>query len=105
MPLQKGVMGPENAQLLGALVVAELWQAIRERAGTPEGSRVPVMVYIDEVQEYLDCRQISATRWQWPAASAPVSIWRISIRSSCHRPWPMPSATTLVREFASAAGR
>ncbi|MCA2293017.1 type IV secretory system conjugative DNA transfer family protein, partial [Mycobacterium avium] len=31
VPLQKGVLGPENAQLLGALVVAELWQAIRER--------------------------------------------------------------------------
>jgi hypothetical protein len=53
VPLQKGVIGPENAQLLGALVVAELWQAIRERAGTPEGSRAPVMVYIDEVQDYL----------------------------------------------------
>lgn len=53
VPLQKGVIGPENAQLLGALVVAELWQAIRERAGTPEDSREPVMVYIDEVQDYL----------------------------------------------------
>jgi len=48
-----GVLGPENAQLLGALVVAELWQAIRERAGTPENTRDPVMVYIDEVQDYL----------------------------------------------------
>lgn len=53
VPLQKGVIGPENAQLLGALVVAELWQAIRERASTPETSRDPVMVYIDEVQDYL----------------------------------------------------
>lgn len=53
VPLQKGVIGPENAQLLGALVVAELWQAIRERAGTPENAREPVMVYIDEVQDYL----------------------------------------------------
>ncbi|GFG50800.1 hypothetical protein CQY20_24875 [Mycolicibacterium agri] len=53
VPLQKGVIGPENAQLLGALVVAELWQAIRERAGTRESTRDPVMVYIDEVQDYL----------------------------------------------------
>ncbi|MBN7550309.1 type IV secretory system conjugative DNA transfer family protein [Mycobacteroides abscessus subsp. abscessus] len=53
VPLQKGTIGPENAQLLGALVVAELWQAIRERAGTPESTRDPVMVYIDEVQDYL----------------------------------------------------
>ncbi|SHV15241.1 Type IV secretory pathway, VirB4 components [Mycobacteroides abscessus subsp. abscessus] len=53
VPLQKGVMGPENAQLLGALVLAELWQAIRERAGVPEHTRTPVMIYIDEVQDYL----------------------------------------------------
>ena len=53
VPLQKGVIGPENAQLLGALVVAELWQAIRERAGTPEASRDPLSVFIDEVQDYL----------------------------------------------------
>ncbi|MEU4414340.1 type IV secretory system conjugative DNA transfer family protein [Nocardia salmonicida] len=53
VPLQKGVIGPEAAQLLGALVLAELWQAIRERAGTPENTREPVMIYIDEVQDYL----------------------------------------------------
>ncbi|PSR58689.1 MULTISPECIES: type IV secretory system conjugative DNA transfer family protein [Nocardia] len=53
VPLQKGVIGPESAQLLGAIVLAELWQAIRERAGTPEESRIPVLVYIDEVQDYL----------------------------------------------------
>ncbi|WP_109528681.1 type IV secretory system conjugative DNA transfer family protein [Nocardia aurea] len=53
VPLQKGVIGPEAAQLLGAIILAELWQAIRERAGTPEHSRTPVMVYIDEVQDYL----------------------------------------------------
>ncbi|MBF6299052.1 type IV secretory system conjugative DNA transfer family protein [Nocardia amamiensis] len=53
VPLQKGVIGPEAAQLLGAIVLAELWQAIRERVGTPEDTRTPVMVYIDEVQDYL----------------------------------------------------
>ncbi|HKP39464.1 type IV secretory system conjugative DNA transfer family protein [Mycobacterium sp.] len=53
VPLQKGVIGPESAQVLGALIVAELWAALRERAGTPENTRDPVMVYIDEVQDYL----------------------------------------------------
>lgn len=53
VPLQKGVIGPDAAQLLGALVVAELWQAIRERASIPESDRDPVMIYIDEVQDYL----------------------------------------------------
>jgi hypothetical protein len=53
VPLQKGVIGPESAQLLASLVLAELWQAIRERTGTPETNRDPVMVYVDEVQDYL----------------------------------------------------
>ncbi|MDO5866093.1 MULTISPECIES: type IV secretory system conjugative DNA transfer family protein [Paenarthrobacter] len=53
VPLQKGVLGPESAQLLGAMVVAELWQAIQERASLPTSDRHPVMVYLDEVQEYL----------------------------------------------------
>ncbi|WP_433683355.1 type IV secretory system conjugative DNA transfer family protein [Nocardia sp. CA-119907] len=53
VPLQKGVIGPESAQLLAAAVLYELWQSILERAGTPENSRTPVMVYVDEVSEFL----------------------------------------------------
>ncbi|QHK19849.1 type IV secretion system DNA-binding domain-containing protein [Pseudarthrobacter psychrotolerans] len=53
VPLQKGVLGPEAAELLGALVVGELWQAIQERAGIDPKDRDTVMVYLDEVQDYL----------------------------------------------------
>lgn len=53
VPLHKGVIGPEAAQLLGALVVAELWQAIQERAAIPAHDREIVNVVLDEVQEYL----------------------------------------------------
>ncbi|QDG64008.1 type IV secretory system conjugative DNA transfer family protein [Pseudarthrobacter sp. NIBRBAC000502771] len=53
VPLQKGVIGPEAAQLLGALVVAELWQAIQERAAITVRDRQVVSVVLDEVQEYL----------------------------------------------------
>ncbi|MET3810221.1 hypothetical protein ABIB14_001322 [Arthrobacter sp. UYEF3] len=53
VPLQKGVLGPKAAQLLGAMVVAELWQAIQERASIAAMNRHPVMIYLDEVQEYL----------------------------------------------------
>ncbi|HEX8080083.1 MAG TPA: hypothetical protein VF557_07735 [Jatrophihabitans sp.] len=53
VPLQKGVIGPDTAELLGALVIAELWLAVRERRAVPEEQRTPVMVYIDEVQDYL----------------------------------------------------
>ncbi|GAA1344262.1 type IV secretory system conjugative DNA transfer family protein [Arthrobacter roseus] len=53
VPLQKGIIGPEAAELLGALVVAELWQAIQERASINPKDRDTVMVYLDEVQDYL----------------------------------------------------
>ncbi|WP_431230436.1 type IV secretory system conjugative DNA transfer family protein [Paenarthrobacter nicotinovorans] len=53
VPLQKGVIGPAAAELLGALIVAELAQAIRERAAIDPKERETVMVYLDEVHEYL----------------------------------------------------
>jgi hypothetical protein len=53
VPLSKGTLGPEGAQLLGAMVLSELWQAIRERVTVPVDERTPVMVYIDEVQDFL----------------------------------------------------
>jgi hypothetical protein len=53
VPLRRGVIGPEAAGLLGAMVVAELWQAVQARARQPVSQRHPVGVYIDEVQDYL----------------------------------------------------
>ncbi|WP_285728215.1 type IV secretory system conjugative DNA transfer family protein [Psychromicrobium xiongbiense] len=53
VPLQKGVLGPEAAQLLGALVVADAWAALQERTVIPPKDRHPVTFVLDEVQEYL----------------------------------------------------
>ena len=53
VPLQKGVIGPESAELLGAVVVAELWQALRERGAIPPKDRTTVSVFLDEAQEFL----------------------------------------------------
>ncbi|MBV9823348.1 MAG: type IV secretory system conjugative DNA transfer family protein, partial [Actinobacteria bacterium] len=53
VPLRKAILGPEAAALLGSLVVAQLWQTIQARAAVPASKRRPVMVYIDEVQDYL----------------------------------------------------
>lgn len=53
VPLQKGVVGPETAELLGALVLSDLWLALRERRALAETDRVPLMIYVDEVQDYL----------------------------------------------------
>lgn len=53
VPLQEGLIGPEVASLLGSLVVAQLWQATQARVAIPVARRHPVMVTIDEVQNYL----------------------------------------------------
>lgn len=51
--LAKGDLGPETAQLFGALVLNEVWQHTLSRATIPPSRRHPVMVYVDEFQEYL----------------------------------------------------
>ncbi len=52
-PLSKGVIGTDTAQLLGALLVALLWQRTLARAAVPAEQRRPVMVYLDEFQDIL----------------------------------------------------
>jgi len=51
--LAKGVIGPEAAQLLGSLVVSQLWTVALGRAAISPAKRHPVMLHIDEVQDYL----------------------------------------------------
>jgi hypothetical protein len=49
----KGQLGAEAAQLLGALVLSSLWQTVQERSRIAPERRHPVMVFIDEFQDYL----------------------------------------------------
>lgn len=51
--LAKGTIGPEASELLGSLVVSQLWMATLGRAAISPDKRRPVMVHIDEVQDYL----------------------------------------------------
>jgi hypothetical protein len=51
--LGKDSIGPEAAQLLGSLLVSQLWQTALGRTSVTHAERSPVMVYIDEVQDYL----------------------------------------------------
>ena len=53
VPLSKGTVGVETAQLLGSLVVASLIQAIFARAAVPAVKRKPSWVYLDEFQDVL----------------------------------------------------
>lgn len=50
--LNKGLLGPETARLLGSLLLTQCWQAIQRRAMRPAHRRRPVMVTIDEFQDF-----------------------------------------------------
>ena len=51
--LASGQIGSEAAQLLGALVLNQLWLAITIRSSLPAERRRPTFVYIDEFQQLL----------------------------------------------------
>src|SRR5438132_4813344 len=53
VPLSKGLLGEEAAALIGSLVVAQVWQAVQERAALPQAERPVTFAYIDEFQDYL----------------------------------------------------
>lgn len=51
--LSKGVVGSDTAQLLGALVVASLWQACLERIAVAPDQRQPVFAHLDEFADIV----------------------------------------------------
>jgi hypothetical protein len=51
--LNKGAVGSETAQLLGSLLLGQLWQAIQRRSRIPRERRHPVVLYLDEFHDYL----------------------------------------------------
>jgi hypothetical protein len=53
VPLSKGLLGEDAAALLGALVIARLWQAVQRRAQLVPDARRPVFCFIDEFQDFL----------------------------------------------------
>lgn len=53
VPLNKGVIGPESAKLLGSLIVGLSWTLALSRANIPPERRHLVSMYIDELQDYL----------------------------------------------------
>jgi hypothetical protein len=51
--LSKGRLGPSSSQLLGSLLVHQLWQQTLARVNVAADKRHPVLVVVDEVQDYL----------------------------------------------------
>lgn len=50
--LSKGIVGGENSRLLGAFLISQFEWAAMQRAGTPEATRTPFYLYIDEFQSF-----------------------------------------------------
>ncbi len=53
VPLRKGLLGAENAALIGSLITASVWQAALSRSTIPEGKRKPFWLLIDEFQDMV----------------------------------------------------
>lgn len=51
--LDKGQLGAETTNLLGALTVAALWQATLAQAALPQSRRRPAFAYLDEAQDIV----------------------------------------------------
>ncbi len=51
--IPKGTLGEETSRILGAFVVARVWQACMKRAQSAEDARSPVSLYVDEMHNYL----------------------------------------------------
>lgn len=50
--INKGLLGEENAQLLGAMIITKIQQAALQRATIPEEERRPFYLYCDEFQYF-----------------------------------------------------
>lgn len=53
VPLNRGLLGPVAAELVGSLLVSQLWQLTLARAGVPKEQRRPVSIYLDEAQMFV----------------------------------------------------
>ncbi|MCJ1707133.1 type IV secretory system conjugative DNA transfer family protein [Microbacterium sp. VKM Ac-2923] len=53
VPLNRGLLGPVAAELVGSLLVSQLWQLTLARAGVPKDQRRPVSIYLDEAQMFV----------------------------------------------------
>ncbi len=52
MKVSKGILGEENASLLGAIVVTKMYQAAMSRADIAENKRVDYYFYVDEFHNF-----------------------------------------------------
>lgn len=51
--IPKGTLGEETSRLLGAFVIARIWQACMKRASIPESQRKDITLYVDEAHNQV----------------------------------------------------
>jgi hypothetical protein len=51
--IPKGTLGEDTSRLLGAFVIARVWQACMRRASLAEQARTDTTLYVDEMHNYL----------------------------------------------------
>jgi hypothetical protein len=105
--LSAGRLGVETAGLLGALLLATLWQAILGRIRLSPGERQPVFVYIDEAQSMLKLPVDLADMLAQARGLSVGSLWptSTSARSMTSRFAAQCSAPCAARSSSSASGR
>jgi hypothetical protein len=54
VPLNEAIIGSGTAELLGSLIIAELWQATQERGNQAGAAKRPGVVYVDEAPRFLN---------------------------------------------------
>ncbi|HTL42087.1 MAG TPA: type IV secretory system conjugative DNA transfer family protein [Pseudolysinimonas sp.] len=54
VPLNEGLVGPLTAELIGSLIIAEVWQAVQERAAEKGHAKRPGFVYVDEADRFMN---------------------------------------------------
>lgn len=96
--LNEGLIGAEAASLLSGLILIELWAGIQRRARQPTAERIPLMVIIDEVQDYLHA-PIHLPDMLAQARNLDVSL------TLAHQDLSQPSAEVLAALFANARSR
>ncbi|PIR53473.1 hypothetical protein COU76_00985 [Candidatus Peregrinibacteria bacterium CG10_big_fil_rev_8_21_14_0_10_49_10] len=52
MKVSKGLLGEENSQLMGAMIITKIYQAAMSRADMPEAERSDFYFYVDEFQNF-----------------------------------------------------
>ncbi|KXP07708.1 hypothetical protein AXK59_01915 [Tsukamurella tyrosinosolvens] len=53
VPLNEALIGSGTAEMLGSLLIADLWASVQERAGEKTPTKRPGFIYVDEAPRFL----------------------------------------------------